>query len=311
MEYIWFVEFDFAADGQLQQCRVTPHFPVKGATITDNVLCPLAAIDTSERLADLLTPSPTPGFVLLSRYTDTLAQIHALPLSPLQLRTEAGTILDLSQVQILAAGQHSLVLLPSPASNCVIKISLRALIDRERRVHEVVDGSSANLRKMIAGPGGYGVVSGCGDGLAFLILDGLGSPFAASHAATDAAFASLWEQARAGLLAMHNKRVLHRDVKPSNMIIVHGALLLNDFDIACSLDDERELQLVQVGTRDFHSPKLKDKWRARDDLLALVLSFLSLRMPFPFANKQGALDQARELAWIPPSMKACIEQCYK
>ena len=93
MEYLWLVEFQFAADGQLQRCRVAPHFPVKGHTITDNVLCALRGIDDPDvhRLADLLEPSPTSGFVLLSRYVDTLASIHSLPLAPLK-QTENRSI---------------------------------------------------------------------------------------------------------------------------------------------------------------------------------------------------------------------------
>ena len=311
MEYIWFIEFTFAADGQLQRCRVSPHFPFRGQTITDNVLCALGNIDQCNTLAELLDSSPTAGFVLLSRYTDTLASIHSLPIAPLQLIQADGQILDMTHAQILAQGQHSLVLLSSPSSNFVVKISLSAYIDRERRIHSVVDGASPNLRKMVTGSSGYGDVKGAGDGLAFLLLSGAGIPFHSSHVSSDAALASLWEQASHGLDAMHKKRILHRDVKPSNMILIHGQLLVNDFDIACEMDSSSEITQLLVGTRDFHSPKLADKWRPRDDWLGLVLSFLSLRMPFPFANKQSALEQAMNLSWVPISMKRRIEESYK
>jgi hypothetical protein len=311
MEYVWFVEFDFASDGQLLRCRVSPHFPFRGSSITGNVLCALAGLEMCSTLAELLDSSPTAGFSLLSRYTDTLASIHALPITPLQLLQADGQVLDLSQAQILAQGQHSLVLLSSPASGSVVKISRASLVDRERRIHSLVDGASPHLRKMVAGSGGYGVVQGAGDGLAFLLLDGVGTPFAASHVSSDAALASLWQQAAHGLDAMHAKRVLHRDVKPSNMILLHGALLLNDFDIACELHAERELEQLQVGTQDFHSPRLADKWRTRDDWLGLALAFLSLRMPFPFADKQAALEQALQLGWVPAGMKQRIQDCYK
>lgn len=311
MEYIWFVEFTFAGDGQLQQCRVSPHFPSRGQTITDNVLCALADIDRCSTLAELVRTSPTAGFVLLSRYVDTLATIHKLPLTPLQLVQEDGQPLDLGRVQILAQGQHSLVLQASPESGFVIKVSHTSLIDRERRMHSLVDGASVHLRKMMAGPCGYGTVQGAGDGLAFLSLEGVGTPFRATHVSTNAALASLWEQASHGLDAMHGKRVLHRDVKPSNMIIIHGALQLNDFDVACELDAEREITQLQVGTKDFHSPKLADKWRTRDDWLGLALAFLSLRMPFPFADKRVALQQALHLDWVPATMKQRISECYQ
>ena len=105
------------------------------------------------------------------------------------------------------------MLLSSPASSFVVKISLSSLIDRERRMHSLVDGSSPHLRKMVAGTGSHGVVKGVGDGLAFLLLDGVGDPFMATHVSSDVALASLWQQASDGLDALHKKRVLHRDVK--------------------------------------------------------------------------------------------------
>ena len=46
-------------------------------------------------------------------------------------------------------------------------------------------------------------------------------------------------------------------------------------------------------------------------VMSLVLSFLSLRFPFPFADKRAALQQALELNWVPLSMKRRIEECYK
>jgi len=311
MEYIWFIEFNFTADGRLLRCRVAPFFPCRGQSIMENVLCPLVGIDSCGMLVDLLDPAPTAGFVLLSRYVDTLATLHSLPITPLELRTDDGQVLNMEQAQILAHGQHSLVLLPSPHSNFVVKISRNSLIDRERRIHSLVDGSSLYLRKMVAGTGGYGVVKGAGEGLAFILLDSVGTPFTATDASSDAALASLWDQASDALDAMHRKHILHRDVKPSNMILIHGSLLLNDFDVACELESEWEIAQVQVGTKEFHSPRLVDKWRIRDDWLSLALSFLSLRMPFPFADKRQALQQALQLTWVPVAMKRRIQDCYK
>ena len=279
--------------------------------MTDNVLCALLRIDACDTLLDLLDPPPSTGFTLLSRYVDTLASLHALPIAPLQLVAADGQVLDVSGAQILAQGQHSLVLLLAPDSKFVVKISRSYLIEHERRMHALVDGSSAHLRPMVAGAGGYGEVKGAGAGLSFLLLQGVGDPFVASHASSDASFASLWDQAAAGLTAMHSKRVLHRDCKPSNLILLHGALLLNDFDIACEIADEAALQQLHVGTEDYRSPKLRDRWRERDDWLGLVLSFLSLRLPFPFADTRASLENALGLAWVPRSMKERIEKCFR
>jgi hypothetical protein len=310
MEYIWFIEFSFLANGNLQQCRVAPLFPAKGQTIIENVLCSLKGIDECDTLIELLQSTPTPGFQLLSRYVDTLSSIHSLPLTPLQLITSDGNKLDVSGTQILAQGQHSLVLLLSSSSKFVIKISFTSLIDRERRIHSLVDKSSRYLRTMVEGAGGYGSVIGGGDGLSFILLEGVGVPFVSSHL-SDSTITSLWEQSSDALSAMHRAGVLHRDVKPSNMIIIHGALVLNDFDVACELKDDQQLHNLVVGTSTFHSPKLKDMWRERDDWISLVLSFLSFRLPFPFVDKQAALESAMNLTWVPNSMKERIEKCYK
>ena len=312
-EYVWFVEFTFAADGQLQRCRVSPRFPSAGQTVLDNVLCPLASLAKCNTLAELLDPSPSTGFALLSRYVDRLAAIHALPVTPLQLIDAAGQVVDLSAAEILAQGQHSLVLLASPHSKSVIKISRLSLIEHELRVHAAVDGTSHHLRTVVSGASGSGKVYGAGDGLAFLVLDGFGVPLREAVITDSSAvtLASLWEQAADGLSAMHQKRILHRDIKPSNIIVAGGALLLNDFDIACGVDDASAIRQLGVGTHEYHSPKLADKWRERDDWLSLALAFLSLRLPFPFTNKQAALELGLTLEWVPKPMKECIKKCFQ
>jgi hypothetical protein len=261
----------------------------------------------------LLEPAPSAGFVLLSRYVDTLAQIHSLPIAPLELRTASGDVIDMSRAQLLAHGGHSLVLLPSPDAQYVVKISHIDLNQREVRIHDELDGCSVHLRPMLAGPGRCGTVHGAGPGLSFVALQGVGDPFLAEHVQTDASLASLWQQASSAVAAMHAKHVLHRDIKPSNFIIVHGALLLNDFDAAWSQqsDTDAQLQQLHVGTDAYRSPKLAGKWRERDDWLALALSFLSLRLSFPFSNKGAVLEQALNHAWVPDDMKKTIRKGFK
>ena len=68
---------------------------------------------------------------------------------------------------------------------------------------------------------------------------------------------------------------------------------------------------MTVGTSDFYSPKLVGRWRERDDWLGLALLFLSLRMPFPFANKRAALEQALALDWLPHAREERITKCFK
>jgi len=45
--------------------------------------------------------------------------------------------------------------------------------------------------------------------------------------------------------------VLHRDVKPENMLIINGDLSLNDFDVSCLADTSDATLRSRVGTEDF------------------------------------------------------------
>ena len=310
IEYVWLVEFRFDATGRLVRCRVAPSFPSKGQTISSNILCPLRHVDdpSNGNLIDLLPAAPTPGFQQLVRYVDTLAIIHHLPVAPLELLREDGTLVDVSCASILAHGHHSVVLLPSASSQFVVKISRSDLIDRERRIHALVDRDGQSLRRLVEG--GWGKVNGVGAGLGFVQLAGVGEPLTAAHVTDPASLILFWEQASQGLAALHAKHILHRDVKPSNMVIIHGELVLNDFDVACTLEDKSQLEKLDVGTDIYRSPKLSNKWRQRDDWLGLALSFLSLRLPFPFVDKQLMLDRALQLDWVPDAMKAKIRDAY-
>jgi len=290
---------------------VSPGFPAKGHTSEGNVLCPLCHIDNvhAKILAHILPTAPTPGFQLLVRYVDTLANIHKLPKLSLSLRREDGTVLDHANASVLAHGHHSLVLRLSGDAQSIIKISRSSFIDHERRIHSIVDGASPYLRAML--PGGYGTVEGAGVELSFIQLAGLGEPLVASDVATPAQLTQCWAQAAQALTAMHEARVLHRDLKPSNMVIIAGSLVINDFDVSCTLDNEAHLKQLQVGTRAFHSPKLADKWRPRDDWLSLALAFLSLRLPDPLSNKMASLEAAQQASWVPDAMKTAIKKAFR
>ncbi len=39
-----------------------------------------------------------------------------------------------------------------------------------------------------------------------------------------------WIQACQGLEEIHNKRYLHGDIKPENMLMIDSKLIINDFD---------------------------------------------------------------------------------
>lgn len=74
---------------------------------------------------------------------------------------------------------------------------------------------------------------------------------------------------------MHAAGVLHRNIKPDNMLLINSEVFLNDFDVSCmSYSSDATLRL-RVGTEDFRSPlwQAGTPYRAVDDLASLLLSF--------------------------------------
>ncbi len=45
-----------------------------------------------------------------------------------------------------------------------------------------------------------------------------------------------WRQACQGLEEIHSKQYLHGDIKPENMLMIDGKLVINDFDSSCPKD---------------------------------------------------------------------------
>lgn len=74
---------------------------------------------------------------------------------------------------------------------------------------------------------------------------------------------------------LHMTGVLHRDVKPDNMLVVNNELHLTDFDISCLVDSSDGVLQMRVGTEDFLSPlwQLGEPYKKVDDLASLVLAF--------------------------------------
>ena len=100
-------------------------------------------------------------------------------------------------------------------------------------------------------------------------------------------------QASAGVSYLHACRVLHRDLKSSNLFLKNGVLKIGDLGVSKLLDSSTQLATTMVGTPYYLSPELCENARydAKSDIWALgVVGYELLALAYPFtANNQAAL----------------------
>ena len=96
------------------------------------------------------------------------------------------------------------------------------------------------------------------------------------------------KQIAAGISYLHNQDVIHRDIKPGNILVASEIplkLLLADFDVCKCLDPEVETSLMtsNVGTLAFKAPEFfqrtspgKIEYHRNVDLYAAGLTFLAI-----------------------------------
>ena len=100
-------------------------------------------------------------------------------------------------------------------------------------------------------------------------------------------------QASAGVAYLHACRVLHRDLKSSNLFLKDGVLKIGDLGVSKLLDSSTQLATTMVGTPYYLSPELCENARydAKSDIWALgVVGYELLALAYPFtANNQAAL----------------------
>jgi serine/threonine protein kinase len=122
----------------------------------------------------------------------------------------------------------------------------------------------------------------------------------------------------------HRHRIIHRDIKPNNIIIKpDGTLKLLDFGAAKILR-EQDISATVVGSRPFMAPEqIMGKSERRSDIWAIgVLMYLLYTMELPFyvevekllidmILEQEPLPPREHNPEIPPALEAIIMKCLK
>jgi DNA-binding response OmpR family regulator/predicted Ser/Thr protein kinase len=122
----------------------------------------------------------------------------------------------------------------------------------------------------------------------------------------------------------HQNRIMHRDIKPNNIIIQpNGNLKLLDFGAAKMLG-EKEISATMVGSRPFMAPEqIMGQSERRSDIWAIgVLMYLLYTGELPFYSEvekllidqileQEPVPPREENPEIPPALEAIILRCLK
>ncbi len=112
-------------------------------------------------------------------------------------------------------------------------------------------------------------------------------------------------QVCSALSAAHGAGVLHRDVKPDNIILEHGRAVLTDFGVAGLVTDLAAQRRVIAGTPAYIAPEVLrgQRFDQRIDVFATAVvayELLAGRQPFPTANLDAAVQRARTSPPVPP-----------
>jgi protein kinase-like protein len=97
-------------------------------------------------------------------------------------------------------------------------------------------------------------------------------------------------EAAAGLACVHESQIVHRDVKPQNLLLSrHGEVKVGDFGLAMSLKSNGSPASHGVGTPAFLAPELwaNGAYSPASDIYSLgacLFFLLTGRVPFPFNN---------------------------
>ena len=127
----------------------------------------------------------------------------------------------------------------------------------------------------------------------------------------------LVREAGGALAYAHARGIIHRDVKPENILLTSGHAVVADFGLALALDDvahgrRRSEPGVVLGTIGYVSPErvrgvgTPDARADQYSLAAVAFEALAGETPFSFKNelRGPAKRLAPGTAWVPPSLRA-------
>ncbi|CUV07363.1 unnamed protein product [Cryptosporidium hominis] len=113
-------------------------------------------------------------------------------------------------------------------------------------------------------------------------------------------------QALLGLAHLHNKRILHRDIKSQNIFISYNGLKIGDFGIAKVLENTGAFAKTTIGTPYYLSPEicLSKPYSWSSDIWALgcvAYEMCSLKVPFDAPNLKMLVEKITNGIFLPIS----------
>ena len=127
----------------------------------------------------------------------------------------------------------------------------------------------------------------------------------------------LWDQMAVGLKGMHERGIIHQDIKPANLFLHNGELKIGDFGIATTKEQAKMPGQKVIGTIVYMSPerifRQKEPYSEAVDLWAAGITFYKIfakKHPFytETDNEGGQLQILLHLLRFAQTAKSVIER---